>query len=91
MVPYPAANENDEIREIETKPGDRILGFTDGIYEALDPTDQEFERSSLATFLEQSHNLAVPDSLDDLLKRVREHCAGRPFNDDATLLIIERE
>lgn len=90
LTPY-LPRENNEIREIETKPGERILGFTDGIYEALDPTDREFERSSLETYLEESHNLPVPEALDGLLKRVREHCAGRPFNDDATVWVIERE
>ena len=90
MTPY-LTRENNEIREIETKPGDRILAFTDGIYEALDPADREFERSSLVTYLDESHNLPVPDALDGLLKRVREHCAGRPFDDDVTVWILERE
>ncbi len=83
-------SETTEVREIAMKPGDRILAFTDGIYEVLDPKNQEFERSSLATFLEESRDLAVPEALDGLLIRLREHCAGRPFDDDATVMLIER-
>jgi len=83
--------EGTEVKEVELSPGDRLLVFTDGIYEALDPSGREFERENLARFLEQSGDVPVSEALDQLLERVRAHCAGRPVDDDATVLLIERE
>jgi serine phosphatase RsbU (regulator of sigma subunit) len=87
MLPH----EGTEVKEVELSPGDRLLLFTDGIYEALDPNGREFERENLARFLEQRGGVPVSEALDQLLERVRVHCAGRPFDDDATALLIERE
>ena len=87
MLPH----DTTEVREIELSSGDRLLAFTDGIYEVLDPSGREFERDSLAIFLEESRELPLSQALDQLLDRVRVHCAGRPFDDDATVLLIERE
>jgi sigma-B regulation protein RsbU (phosphoserine phosphatase) len=87
MLPH----DGTEVREIEFNSGDRLLAFTDGIYEVLDPNGREFERDNLAVFLEESREVPVSRALDQLLDRVRVHCAGRPFDDDATVLLIERE
>jgi sigma-B regulation protein RsbU (phosphoserine phosphatase) len=79
------------VQEIELSSKDRLLAFTDGVYEALDPNGRELERHNLVSYLEQSGKLPVSEALDQLLERVRAHCAGRPFDDDATVLLIERE
>ncbi|HEV3459294.1 MAG TPA: hypothetical protein VHG32_22285, partial [Thermoanaerobaculia bacterium] len=34
--------------------------------------------------------LPLTDALDALLDRIRIHCAGRPLDDDVTLLLVER-
>ena len=43
------------------------------------------------TAVEQSGKVPVTLAFDQLLTRVQEHFAGRPFNDDATVLLVERE
>jgi len=87
MLPH----DGTEVKEAVLNSGDRLLVFTDGIYEALDPNGREFERENLARFLEQSGDIPVSEALERLLERVRVHRAGRPFDDDATVLLIERE
>src|SRR5207302_392596 len=34
--------------------------------------------------------LLLTDALDALLDHIRRHCAGRPLDDDVTLLLVER-
>jgi len=80
----------EEVQPISMRRGDRVLAFSDGVYEALDPADRELGRPRLASFLEEARSLPVSATLDRLLQAVAEHSAGRPLGDDATLLLIER-
>jgi sigma-B regulation protein RsbU (phosphoserine phosphatase) len=79
-----------EVREVRIEPGERVLTFTDGVYEVRDPSDREYERTGVLKFMENHRNSSVSDTLDRLLADVREHGAGRPFDDDVTALLIER-
>jgi sigma-B regulation protein RsbU (phosphoserine phosphatase) len=76
--------------EVAVQPGDRILAYTDGAYEARNPADQELGFERLEAALTASRSLAVSAALDAVLDQVRRHSAGRPFGDDVTLLLIER-
>jgi sigma-B regulation protein RsbU (phosphoserine phosphatase) len=82
--------EATEVRELEIETGDRILTFTDGIYEVRDPSDREYERAGIIEFMRTHGDSSVSDTLDRLLDDVRRHGAGRPFDDDVTALLIER-
>jgi sigma-B regulation protein RsbU (phosphoserine phosphatase) len=61
----------------------RLLFYTDGISEALNPDNQEFGTCRLAEFV-ASHNCSA--SL--LMKQIREFSAGRGQTDDATLILL---
>ncbi|MBV8200175.1 MAG: fused response regulator/phosphatase, partial [Acidobacteria bacterium] len=76
--------------EIAMAAGDRLLVYTDGASEACDPAGEELGVQGLIAALEGSRALPLTDALDALLDRVRVHCAGRPLDDDVTLLLIER-
>jgi sigma-B regulation protein RsbU (phosphoserine phosphatase) len=76
--------------EIVMRPGDRLLAYTDGASEACDPHDEELGTAGLAAALADCRALPLTDALDALLDRIRVHCAGRPLDDDVTLLLIER-
>ena len=77
-------------REVAVQPGDRLLVYTDGAYEALDPADRELGLDRLQEAFADCRNLPATEALDALLSVVRDHCCGRPVNDDVTLLLIER-
>jgi sigma-B regulation protein RsbU (phosphoserine phosphatase) len=76
--------------EIAMAPGDRLLVYTDGASEACGPAGEELGVEGLTDALAASRGLPLTDALDALLDRVRVHCAGRPLDDDVTLLLIER-
>jgi sigma-B regulation protein RsbU (phosphoserine phosphatase) len=77
--------------EISLRAGDRLLAYTDGASEACDPHGQELGAAGLVAALADARDLPLADALDALLERIRVHCAGRPLDDDVTLLLIERK
>ena len=77
-------------REVVMAPGDRLLLYTDGVYEARNPADQELGLERLEEAFDEHRNLPLCETLDRLMDLVHDHCAGRPVADDVTLLLIER-
>jgi hypothetical protein len=76
--------------KISMQPSSRLLVYTDGASEACGADDQEFGPAGLAAALAQVRDLPLTDALDGMLDLIRAHSAGRPLDDDVTLLLIER-
>jgi phosphoserine phosphatase RsbU/P len=70
-------------------PGDRMVLYSDGVYEAKDPAGNEFGRDRLLRAL-AAHRGSIEETLEAVMGEVRRHAAGRPPDDDLTLLIAER-
>ena len=82
---FPAWTYEDS--KIELKAGDRLLLFTDGITEASDANDQEFDETRIASFAKVNSALSASELNSRLLAQVTAFC-GAQFRDDATLLVI---
>lgn len=78
------------VEEICLVPGDRLLVFSDGLFEARDPADRELGLAGLAAALRGSRPLSAPAALDALVEALGAHIGGRPLEDDVTVLLIER-
>ncbi len=76
--------------EIATVPGDRLLLYTDGAFEARSPADHELGLEPLEAAFADLADEPLDVALDALLDLVRAHGAGRPFADDVTLVMVER-
>jgi sigma-B regulation protein RsbU (phosphoserine phosphatase) len=76
--------------EIQMAAGDRLLVYTDGASEACGLAGEELGVQGLTAALAACRGLPLTDALDALLDRIRIHCAGRPLDDDVTLLLVER-
>lgn len=76
--------------EIVMRRGERLLIYTDGASEACAPGGEELGGAGLAAGLEEFRGLSLADTLDALLARIRDHCGGRPLDDDVTLVLVER-
>ncbi len=72
--------------EIELRPGDRLVMFTDGVSEA-DREGEEFGEERLAELSRGARQLSAEALRLRLLERVSEFCDGG-FEDDATLLVV---
>lgn len=73
------------------KPGERLLMFTDGLYEAQNRDNLKFGRGPLECCLRESLGRALPSLTECLLRRAEEHLAGTEFEDDFTVIGIERQ
>jgi sigma-B regulation protein RsbU (phosphoserine phosphatase) len=68
--------------------GDRLLLYTDGIYEVF-AGDQEFGMDGFTAALRQHSGLAAPALLDRLVETARAFGDSTEFEDDVCLLAID--
>ena len=73
-------------------PGDRLIAYTDGIFEATNRQGKQFGTAGIARSLENMSRAALSPSalLDAVIEHVERYLDGLSFEDDFTLLIIQR-
>jgi sigma-B regulation protein RsbU (phosphoserine phosphatase) len=78
-----------EIRQVQIDMGDILIGYTDGVIEALAPNGDFFTRKHLLSIIEQK-----PLSASDLVERIKTnlstHVHNAPPSDDITMLAVRR-
>jgi serine phosphatase RsbU (regulator of sigma subunit) len=80
--------------EIPFSPGDRVLLYTDGLFEAHNSQHEEFGRARCKEFLESSRSLPASQFVTDILARVSSFSSPSSRNsstsqhDDITLLLL---
>ena len=72
------------------EPGDLMVLFTDGLTEAENLAEEEFGIQRVESVVAGLHSVSAESACRDLLRAVDEHAGGRPLQDDATLLVVER-
>ena len=73
---------------VKMEPGDFLVLFSDGVSEALDPDDNEFEDARIVESIAGAPAREAPAQLEHLLSSVRTFTAGAPQNDDVTVLVV---
>lgn len=79
-----------EVGQVHLEPGDRLVTYTDGTFEALDPTDTELGLDAMIQALDEARTRPTPALCDHIWALLDRHCAGRPLDDDTTVLVIDR-
>jgi sigma-B regulation protein RsbU (phosphoserine phosphatase) len=72
---------------IELEPGDAMVLFTDGLWEAPDAGGRRFGTEVMPTLLEQLHELQPQPLVDRLLAAVAAHRASAEPEDDYTMIV----
>ncbi|MDD8012794.1 MAG: SpoIIE family protein phosphatase [Acidobacteriota bacterium] len=77
--------------QVPLDPGDRLVVFSDGISEAVNPADEEFGEASVYELAVANRGASAAELIEKILKSVSAHAGGRPQMDDMTLVVIQRE
>jgi sigma-B regulation protein RsbU (phosphoserine phosphatase) len=90
MVLGPSPNATYGRRAAKLEPGDLLLLYTDGIVEAHDHRGREFGLDRIRRILLDYRKRSARETAEKLLTSVREFSAGRPAEDDRTVVVIRR-
>lgn len=80
-----------EENQVQLHPGDRLVVFSDGISEAVNPADEEFGEARVYELAVANRGAAAPELIEKILKSVSTHAGARPQMDDMTLVVVQRE
>ena len=73
---------------VTMEPGDFLVLFSDGVSEALDPDDNEFEDARILESIASAPAREAPAQMEHLFSSVKKFTAGAPQNDDVTVLVV---
>ncbi|GMT49570.1 MAG: hypothetical protein IEMM0008_1109 [bacterium] len=83
--------ENNHFQEeqIKLQKGDRLLFYTDGIYEAFDKDHNLFGFERLKELFLETHSMDIESVPDIFLERVKDFSSDNGIDDDVVLIAIE--
>ncbi|MCB1137338.1 MAG: serine/threonine-protein phosphatase [Leptospiraceae bacterium] len=69
--------------------GDRILMFTDGVVEAMNPQGEQFGSERLARFLQENSHRSPSEFVRSIMDHVEEFCNEQAREDDVAVICID--
>ncbi len=75
----------------ELAQGERLLLFTDGLWEARSRSSEPFSRKRLFDYWSAAVELPLAKAVDELVAEVARHLEGADFEDDFTVIAVERQ
>ena len=87
IMPSYAFNET----SIPILPGELLILFSDGVTEAMNINEEEFNEDRLREVILNNRNESPENLIDIIFKEVKKFCGNTPQMDDITIVIIKRE
>lgn len=72
---------------IQLRSGDILVLFTDGVSEAMNKEDEEFDEPRLIEAVRAAKNLPASEIIDRVMEACDDFAAGAPQHDDMTLVV----
>ncbi len=74
--------------EVELRPGDVLLGYTDGLSEAMNTADEEWGEERMSQALRACDGRPAAQVVERLISEADAFAAGAPQHDDMTVLVV---
>jgi sigma-B regulation protein RsbU (phosphoserine phosphatase) len=74
--------------EVELKPGDLLVGFTDGISEAMNPNEEEWGEEAVLAELKTIDALPCKEILEHIVAAADRFADGAKQHDDMTMIVL---
>lgn len=75
--------------KFKLEPGHRLILYTDGLVEAMNPNDEVYDHGRLMTYALKNRSADLRSFVDGLLMDVQTFCGDRPPMDDQAVLAID--
>ena len=75
---------------LQLEPGDTLLLYTDGVTEAINPSEEEFTEKRLEETLKKVSGQTCQEIIDTIKADVKTFADGAEQSDDITLLALKR-
>ena len=72
-------------------PGERLLLFTDGLWDARSRSGEPFSRQRLFDYWARAVKRPLDEAVDELVAEVTRHLEVAEFEDDFTVVAVERQ
>jgi len=76
-----------EQSDLQLRPGDRLMMFTDGLVEACDQDDEPFGEERLISVASENGTANAEELKTVLMRAASVHC-GERFQDDASMIVL---
>jgi sigma-B regulation protein RsbU (phosphoserine phosphatase) len=80
-----------EVDEMEVKPGDFLVLYTDGIVEAENPQGEQYSLDRLTGFLKANREHDAETIKEALVKELKSFTNSQSFEDDVTFILVKIE
>ncbi len=77
------------VQTVQLQPGDGLLMFTDGVSEAVNIEEEEFEEKRIEACIQKNYSKPAEEILQTIIKEVKEFSQGLPQADDITMLVLK--
>jgi sigma-B regulation protein RsbU (phosphoserine phosphatase) len=77
-----------EEETVTMEPGDFVVTFSDGVSEAMNAEEEEFEDARILKSIEGSSGRDAQSKLEHPFSSVKTFTAGAAQNDDVTVLVV---
>jgi len=74
--------------QLTLRPGDVMVAFTDGISEAMNDTEEEWDEERLIETIRTCNSRSAADMINSILEQVDSFTAGARQHDDMTLVVM---
>ena len=77
--------------EFTMQPEDILVCFTDGILEATNPQNEQFQSERIEKIIRDNANLTSKELIEVLVKELETFRNGKPLEDDITIIVLKRD